>query len=86
MVRFNELDFRLCNIPPKSRECYLYVQNERTYVTFDLEYITQIASACDYIKLRKLQATNYLYVNFKKKRIINAQYKVFELLEPTEKS
>lgn len=84
MVKFKELDFRLCQIPQQNRECYLYAQNGKTYVSFDLDYVKSIANTCDYIKLRKLQATNYLYVPFKKKRIINAVYKIFELLEPTE--
>lgn len=83
MIKFNELDFRLCQIPEKSRECYLYIKDGHTYVSFDLEYVTEIADSCEYIKLRKLQATNYLYVNFKKKRIADAKHKVFELLEQT---
>lgn len=86
MVKFNELDFRLCQIPAKTRECYLFKQNGKTYVTFDIDYATKIANECDYIKLRKLQATNYLYVNFKHKRIVNAKNKLFELTEQTEKS
>lgn len=83
MIKFSELDFRICQIPEKNRECYLYVKDGHTYVSFDLEYVTKIANTCESMKLRKLQATNYLYVNFKRKRIVDAQHKVFELLEQT---
>ena len=79
MIKFRELDFKLCNIQPHIRECYTFDKDNKHFVCFNLEFIKQNISKCENLKKRKLQATNYLYVPYKNKKIINTEYQLFEI-------
>ena len=84
MIKFNKLDFQICNIPEHMRFVYIFVKNNKVYLTFDYEYFkTQTKSSTD-VAVKRLQATNILRVPFTKKKIINANKKLFQLYQPTE--
>lgn len=78
----NKLDFKLCQIPEHVRTVYVYVRKGKTYFTFSYEYLQSILSECTDIAVKKLQITNHLRVNFRRKRIVDTVNKVFELYEP----
>ena len=82
MVLMNKLDFQLCQIPEHMRDVYVFTKNGRTYFTFSYEYLQSILAECTDVAVKRLQASNHLRVNFRKKKIINAKQKLFELLEP----
>ena len=78
----NKLDFQLCQIPEHMRIVYVFTRKGITYFTFSYEYLQSILSECTDVSVKKLQATNHLRVNFRKKKIVDAKNKVFKLYEP----
>lgn len=82
MVMISKLDFQLYQIPEHMRDVYVFVRNGRTYFTFSYPYLQSILPECTDVSVKRLQATNHLRVNFRKKKIVDAKNKVFELLEP----
>lgn len=79
MIKFNKLDFQLCQIPEHMRTVYVFVRNNETYLTFDYDYIQSILKDCKDVSIKKLQATNKLRVPFYRKKIIDASNKLFKL-------
>lgn len=79
MIKFNKLDFQLCQIPEHLRIVYVFVRNNETYLTFDYQYLQTILKDCTDVYVKKLQSTNLLKVPFNKKRIIDANKKLFKL-------
>lgn len=82
MVIISKLDFQLYQIPEHMRDIYVFVRNGKTYFTFSYTYLQSILPECTDVSVKRLQATNHLSVNFRKKKIVDAKNKVFELLEP----
>lgn len=84
MVMMNKLDFQLCQIPEHMRIVYVFVRKGKTYFTFSYDYLQSILPECTNVTVKRLQATNHLRVNFRRKRIIDTVNKIFELYEPIE--
>jgi hypothetical protein len=84
MVMINKLDFKICQIPEHMRIVYVYVRKDKTYFTFSYDYLKSILPECTDVTVKRLQATNHLRVNFRKKRIIDTKNKVFQLYEPIQ--
>jgi hypothetical protein len=84
MVMINKLDFQICQIPEHMRIVYVYVRKDKTYFTFDYNYLKSILPECTDVTVKKLQATNHLKVNFRRKKIVDIKNKVFLLFEPIE--
>ena len=79
MIKFNKLDFYLCQIPEHMRTVYVFVRNNETYLTFDYSYLQSVLPSCSDVQIKRLQATNLLRVPFKKKQIIDPKNKLFKL-------
>lgn len=82
MVLMNKLDFQLCQIPEHMRDVYVFTRKGKTYFTFSYDYLQSILPECTDVSVKRLQASNHLRVNFRRKKIVNAKHKLFELLEP----
>ena len=80
MIKFNKLDFQLCRIPEHQRIAYEFVRNGETYLTFDYDYLQSVLPECSDVSVKRLQATNILCTPFNAKKIVNAEKKLFKLI------
>lgn len=79
MIRFNKLDFQLCQIPEHLKIVYIFVLNNETYLTFDYQYLKTVLDNCSDVEIKRLQATNKLQTKFTAKQIVNTKNKLFKL-------
>ena len=79
MIKINKLDFQLCRIPEHQRIAYEFTRNGETYLTFDYQYLQEILNECSDVSVKRLQATNHIRTNFKSKKIVNTEKKLFKL-------
>ena len=80
MIKFNKLDFQLCQIPEHLKIVYIFVINDETYLTFDYQYLQTVLEQCTDVEIKRLQATNHLRTKFTSKKIVNTKNKLFKLI------
>jgi hypothetical protein len=80
MIKFNKLDFQLCQIPEHLKIVYIFVINDETYLTFDYQYLQTVLKQCTDVEIKRLQATNRLQTKFTSKKIVNTKNKLFKLI------